>query len=347
MISRQNTQKIIVGNVQIGHQNKVIVQSMTNTKTSDVNATIQQIRKLVNAGAQLVRVAILDEIDANALKKIVEKAPCPIIADIHYNHKLAMLAIKNGAAKIRINPANINQKLLKEIVSCAKKYNTVIRIGINQGSKLNNKNFTTAKSMINCALKFIKLFESWHFYKIIVSLKSSDPLLTTNLYELASHKIKYPLHLGVTEAGTKENAIIKSSIGLAPLLSKGIGDTIRISISGDPIDEPRIARKILHSLHLCNDTIDIIACPTCGRLQWNMSDLLKQVENYTKNLKHSMSIAIMGCAVNGIGECEHADIGIYGNKEQLFLYKKRHLLKKIPIHKGFVEIKQLIHDFQA
>jgi (E)-4-hydroxy-3-methylbut-2-enyl-diphosphate synthase len=267
MFTRLQTHKVLVGDVQIGHQNKVVIQSMTNTKTSNVIPTINQIKELVKHGAQLVRVAVLDQSDALALKQITKLSPCPIIADIHYNYRLAIIAIQNGVAKIRINPANIDLDHLQEIVKTAKAHQVAIRIGINQGSKLNQRSFATPKAMINCALKFIKLFENWNFHAIIVSLKSSQPLLTNILYQQAAQKIKYPLHLGVTEAGTLTNATIKNTIGLVPLLQKGIGDTIRVSISDHPITEVVVAKKILSNLGLYKNIVNIIACPTCGRLQ--------------------------------------------------------------------------------
>jgi (E)-4-hydroxy-3-methylbut-2-enyl-diphosphate synthase len=267
MFNRLQTHKILIGNVQIGHQNKVVIQSMTNTKTSDVAKTINQIKRLIQCGAELVRVAILDQADVIALKEITKISPCPIIADIHYNYRFALMAIENGAAKIRINPVNIDTKYLKKIVDVAKEHCVAIRIGINQGSRLNKKKFNTPQAMINCAQRFIKLFETWNFFNIVVSLKSSDPSVVTNLYELAAQKIKYPLHLGVTETGTQTNAIIKSCIGLVPLLQKGIGDTIRISVTGDPVVEPIIAKKILNNIGLYQNTPNIVSCPTCGRLQ--------------------------------------------------------------------------------
>ncbi|MDR0739696.1 MAG: flavodoxin-dependent (E)-4-hydroxy-3-methylbut-2-enyl-diphosphate synthase [Mycoplasmataceae bacterium] len=340
MFTRKNTIKVLVGNIQIGQQNKIVIQSMTNIKTSNWKVVIRQINDLTTNGAELVRVSLLDKDDVMALKHIIQYAPCPIIADVHYNSNFAIAAIKSGAAKIRINPSNISHDRLKEIVDCAKKYNTAIRIGFNQGSKSNN--YKNPDDMVNSAIQLIKQFEKWHFYKIIVSLKSSDSSLVTRLYELAAHKIKYPLHIGVTEAGTHDTAIIKSVLGLSPLLNKGIGDTMRISITGNPLVEPVVTKKILHALNLYPNLPNVISCPTCGRLQWDLLSLTNQVEKYIATINKPITIAIMGCAVNGIGECEHADIGVYGSQNKLFVYAKGKHIKTIPIRNGFSEIKKLI-----
>ncbi len=320
MFIRTQTKKTKAGNVQIGHQNKVVIQSMTNTKTGDFTKTLQQIKQLHHLGCELVRISILDIEDLKVIKKLVDNAPCPLIADIHYNYLFAIKCLEQGIQKIRINPDNIGTKeQLKEIIKYAKKYKATIRIGINEGSI---KKKLTVKQIINNLKNHIKFFEQNKFYDIVVSLKSSDPYKTEQLYLLASKTINYPLHLGVTEAGPKEDAIIKSTIGLSNLIKKGIGDTIRISISGNPLNEPIICKKLLNNLGLNQQIVNIISCPTCGRLLFSFEKLLNLVNEFCNANPKKVNVAIMGCSVNGIEECKNADIGFYGLKNQCKLYFK-------------------------
>ncbi|MDR0985608.1 MAG: flavodoxin-dependent (E)-4-hydroxy-3-methylbut-2-enyl-diphosphate synthase [Mycoplasmataceae bacterium] len=345
MFLRTQTKKIMVGGVQIGHSNHVVIQSMTNTKTSNINQTLKQIKNLFSIGCELVRVAILDTNDSSALNKIIKLSPCPIIADIHYNYKFAIDAINAGVSGIRINPANIKLTDLKKVVESAKKNKIIIRIGVNQGSTLNNKEILSTKQLINLTQKYVSQFEKWGFYDIVISLKSSNPFTTQQLYLQAAKIFKYPLHVGVTEAGSKTDAVIKSTTALIPILQKGIGNTIRISITGNPLQEISICKKILKQVNLYKNVIEIISCPTCGRLSWSLENLLSQVEEYTKNIDKQLKIAIMGCSVNGIGECLHSDIGVYGTNDKLIVYLKG---KKYSITKhndGFKTIKSLINKF--
>jgi (E)-4-hydroxy-3-methylbut-2-enyl-diphosphate synthase len=267
MFTRKTTHPVQIGPLTIGHCDQVMIQSMTNTKTADVIKTIKQIKTLVSLGCKLVRVAIVDQKDIQGLKQIVQKKICPIVADIHYDYHLALAAIATGVAKIRINPNNITSTAkLKAIVLAAKKHHTAIRLGINQGSMIGGVK-TSLSAIVQYAINIIKQFERWGFKQIVVSLKTSDPLKTQQLYFLAAKKIKYPLHLGVTEAGNQNRAIIKSVIGLTPLIQAGIGDTIRISITNNPLSEPVVAKHLLGTLGLYQDYVNVISCPTCGRLQ--------------------------------------------------------------------------------
>lgn len=336
---RNKTKKIKIGNVFVGGQNKIVIQSMTNTKTSNVSATLKQIEQLVKNGCELVRVAILDDQDLKALKQICKKSKCPIIADIHFNYQYAIQAIKSGAKKIRINPGNIADKnQLKKIIAVAKQYNVAIRIGINSGSLPKNiKN--TPQNIVNCAIKWIKYFEQNNFYNIVISLKSSDPIQTKQLYKIAASKIKYPLHLGVTEAGGPLDSAIKSTIGLGELIQEGIGDTIRVSISGNPIIEPIIAKKILNVCGLKQNIPNVISCPTCGRCLYDFDYVLKHIQKLLDANPKDVNVAIMGCYVNGIGECKKADIGLYGvsSHKCMLVFKG----KKV----GIFSEKNLIEEF--
>lgn len=319
---RNKTNKVHVGNITIGGQNKVVIQSMTNTKTSNVSDTLSQIQQLVKNGCELVRVAIFDESDLKGLKEICSKVDCPIVADIHYNYLYAIKAIKLGAKKIRINPGNIsNKKQLIQIINIANEYKAAIRIGINTGSLQKNVK-PTVSNIIKCAKEWIKFFENNNFTNLVISLKSSNAFLTKDLYLKAASQIKYPLHLGVTEAGSIIDATMKSTIGLYSLLKQGIGDTIRISISGSPLDEPIVAKKLLSIAGIKQNLTNVVACPTCGRCQYNLVELLNKIETYVNTNPKELTIAIMGCSVNGIGECKHANIGVYGvAKNKVMLIK--------------------------
>lgn len=329
MLDRLNTKAIKVGNLQIGHQNKVIIQSMTNTKTKDVDATIKQIKELEAVGCEVIRVAVLDMDDAKAIGAIKKAINIPLVADIHFNPDFAIEAIKQGVDKIRLNPGNIeNEDKIKEIVTLAKERDIAIRIGINAGS-LNKKYEHSEEAMIESAKDHIRILEALDFHDICLSFKSSDPIETINAYKLAANTFPYPLHLGVTEAGGLIDSSIKSSLALGNLLLDGIGDTIRISISDDPVKEVIIAKKLLKACKLYRNIPTLISCPTCGRIQYDMLPIVKEMEAYLNTLDKDVTVAIMGCPVNGPQEASRADIGIAGGKDSAILFKKGKIIKTV------------------
>lgn len=330
MIKRNETRPIKVGSIQIGGQDKVIIQSMTNTKTKNVLETVKQIKRLEDAGCEVVRVAILEMEDAKAIKEIKKEISIPLVADIHFNPDFAIAAINNGADKIRLNPGNIeNEDKIKEIVNLCKERHVPIRIGINGGS-LNKKYKHSEEAMIESAKDHLRILEANDFHDVCLSFKSSDPIECINAYKLASEEFNYPLHLGVTEAGGLLDSAIKSSLSLGNLLLMGIGDTIRISISGDPIEEVRVAKKLLRSCKLKNDVANLISCPTCGRIQYDMLPIVKEMEAYLDTVNKPIDVAIMGCPVNGPQEASRADIGVAGGKDSAILFKKGQHIKTIP-----------------
>lgn len=330
MIKRNETRPIKVGNRQIGGQDKVIIQSMTNTKTKNVLDTVNQIKNIENAGCEIVRVAILEMEDAKAIKEIKKEISIPLVADIHFNPDFAIAAINNGADKIRLNPGNIeNEDKIKEIVDLCKERHVPIRIGINGGS-LNKKYKHSEEAMIASAKDHLRILEANDFHDICLSFKSSDPIECINAYKLASEEFNYPLHLGVTEAGGLLDSAIKSSLSLGNLLLMGIGDTIRISISGDPVEEVRVAKKLLRSCKLKNDVANLISCPTCGRIQYDMLPIVKEMESYLDTVNKPIDVAIMGCPVNGPLEASRADIGVAGGRDSAILFKKGQHIKTVP-----------------
>lgn len=347
MNKREETRLIKVNDVQIGHQNKVLIQSMTNTKTKNIEETVKQILDLEEKGCQLIRVAVLDEEDAKAISDIKKKINIPIVADIHFNYKLAIIAIEAGIDKVRLNPGNIGTKdEVSKVVQKCKEYQIPIRIGINSGSidkKLLNETLdVTPEIMVQSALEHIKILEGLDFYDIIVSLKASDVQLTIDAYRLASKTFNYPLHLGVTEAGTLVNSAIKSSIALGVLLEEGIGDTVRISITGDPVEEISVAKKLLSAFDLAIDTPNLVSCPTCGRLQYDMIPLANQIDEFLDEIKSDITVAVMGCAVNGPQEASRADIGVAGGHGEGLIFKKGKIHKKVKDTELFEELKKEI-----
>ena len=327
---RENTRQINVGGVLIGGQNKVVIQSMTNTKTKDVEATVKQILELEKYGCEIIRVAILEEKDALAIKEIKKHIHIPLVADIHFNGDFAIAAIKSGADKIRLNPGNLKDKeKIKEIVLLCKEKNIPIRIGINAGS-LDSKYKRCPESMILSAKDHLKILEELDFHNIVLSFKSSDPKECIEAYRLAQKEFDYPLHLGLTEAGGLLNSSIKSSLALGSLLLDGIGDTIRISISADPKEEIKVAKKLLKACNLINNVPNLISCPTCGRIQYDMLPIVKEIEDYLETINKNINVAIMGCPVNGPGEAKDADIGVAGGKDCAILFKKGQIIKTIP-----------------
>ena len=327
---REATRPINVGGVQIGGQNKVVIQSMTNTKTKDVQATVKQIKELEEAGCDIVRVAILELEDAKAIKEIKKEISIPIVSDIHFNPDFAIAAINSGTDKIRLNPGNIeNEEKIVEIVNLCKERHIPIRIGINGGS-LNKKYKHSEEAMIESAKDHLRILEANDFHDICLSFKSSDPIECINAYKLASKEFNYPLHLGVTEAGGLVDSAIKSSLALGNLLLDGIGDTIRISISDDPVKEIMVAKKLLRNCGLKKDVANLISCPTCGRIQYDMLPIVKEMEKYLENVHKDIDVAIMGCPVNGPLEAKRADIGVAGGKDCALLIKKGEIIRSIP-----------------
>ncbi len=333
-------------NIIFDKNKKILVQSMTNTKTKDINSTVNQIIKLKNAGCDLVRVAIFDDADADAIKEIVNLSPLPIIADIHFNYLYALKAIESGVFKIRLNPGNItDEKQIIEIINAAKKHDTFIRIGVNCGSlpeDIVKEYGISSKSMIMTLTRYLKIFEENNFKKIVISLKSSDPLLNLEVNRLASQQFNYPMHIGVTESGTLIDATIKSTIGLSPLINEGIGDTIRISISDDPVKEVEICIKMLNFLNKRKDRVEIISCPTCGRLDYDLFSVVNEIEEYCKDKHFNLKISILGCVVNGIGEAKHADIGIAGSKSSGILFENGKIIKTVKESELISELKKMI-----
>ena len=332
-IKRKKTRPVFVGGIQVGGDAPVVVQSMTCTDTRDVQATVGQIRAMEEAGCEIVRVAVPDMEAAAALANIRKQIRIPLIADIHFNHRLALQAMKNGVDGIRINPGNMGVEKVKTIIKAAKSRNVVIRIGINAGSLeqelLTKYGGPTPDALVESALKSIALFEAMDFRNIKLSLKSSNVATMIEAYRAIADKTDYPLHLGVTEAGTPVNAAIKSAMGIGMLLYEGIGDTIRVSVTGSPVLEMGIAYGILRALNIRKIGPDIISCPTCGRCEIDLFKLSEEVEAKLAGLKTYLKIALMGCVVNGPGEAAEADIGIAGGRGSGLLFKKGQVLRKI------------------
>lgn len=326
-MQRKTTVPINIGPITIGNNAPIAIQSMTNTKTKDVRATVEQIRNLEKAGCEIIRVAVFDLDDALAIKEIKKQIQIPLVADIHFDYRLALAAIESGIDKLRINPGNIGSiDRIKMVVSACEEKSIPIRIGINAGSLekdiLKSFSHPSSDAMIASAKRHVKILEDLGFYNIVLSLKSSDVFTTIEAYQKASELFQYPLHLGITEAGTKFSGTIKSSIGLGILLNQGIGDTIRVSLSSDSIDEIKVAKEILASFHLYKKPT-LISCPSCGRIQYDMFPIINEMEEYLDSLGNvAIKVAIMGCAVNGPGEASEADIGIAGGANGALLIKK-------------------------
>lgn len=334
MINRRKSKQISIGNVKIGGSAPISVQSMCNTDTRDIKATLKQIDELTEAGCELVRLAVLNKEAATAIKDIVKLSKIPVIADIHFNHKLAIECINNGIQALRLNPGNIGKlENIKQVVNLAKQQQIPIRIGINSGSlekEFEAEDITLPEKMVKSALKHIKILEDLDFGMIKVSLKSSDVLTTIEAYKLIAEKIDYPLHLGVTEAGTLKAGLVKSSVGLGSLLSLGIGDTIRISLTENPVEEIWAGFEILKSLNLRQKGVNFVSCPTCGRCQIDLIGLAKKVEAKFKDLDKPITIATMGCPVNGPGEAKHADFGVAGAIKEGYIFQKGEIVARVP-----------------
>lgn len=334
-MNRKMTRTVHVGNVAIGGDAPVAVQSMNTTDTRDVEATVEQIIRLADAGCEITRVAVPDREAALALCEITKRSPIPVVADIHFDYRLALLSIENGAAKIRINPGNLgDESRIIQVADAAKARLIPIRVGVNSGSIshtiLAKYGGVNRDSMTQSALQAIESLEKAHFYDMVVSIKSSDPLLTIESYRLLSEKTPYPLHVGVTEAGTIKEGIIRSAVGIGALLSEGIGDTIRVSLTSDPVDEVRAAFSILKALSLRRHGVQLISCPTCGRTQVPLISLAEQIEKEVADMPYDLKVAVMGCVVNGPGEAQESDIGIAGGVNEFLLFKKGKAVRKIP-----------------
>lgn len=348
-MSRKLTKSVKVANIYIGGNNKIAIQSMSNTRTKDIEATVKQIHLLEDVGCEIIRVAVLDNDDALAIKDIKAKINIPIVADIHFDYKLALTAIESGVDKLRINPGNIGSiDRVEKVVNKCKENKIPIRIGVNLGSLDRSiyKEFgRTAKGLVASAEKHVKILEDLNFHDIVLSLKASDINTTVEAYRFASERFDYPLHIGITEAGTEFTGTIKSSIGLGILLNEGIGDTLRVSLATDPITEIKVAKEILANFNLYKKP-QIIACPTCGRTQYNMFNIVNEIEEYLETIKDSdIKVAIMGCAVNGPGEAKDADIGIAGGINEALLFKKGKVIKKVKQDKIVEVLKEEIDNF--
>lgn len=331
---RKLTNVVKVGNCFIGGNYPILIQSMCNIKTSKVNEVVSQIKRLEKAGCNIIRVSVLDEADAYAISKIVKDINIPLVADIHFDYKLALIAIDQGISKLRINPGNIGSiDNIKKVVAKCKEKDIPIRIGVNSGScekdLLQKFGGPTAECLVESALRHVKILEDLDFYNIVISVKASNVNKTIEAYKILSEKVNYPLHVGVTEAGTSFSGTIKSSVGIGTLLANGIGDTIRVSLTDDPVKEIYVAKEILSSLGLYKK-IELISCPTCGRTQYDMIPLVKKVEAYINTLPNvDLKVAIMGCVVNGPGEASEADIGIAGGNGKAALFKYGKVIKTI------------------
>lgn len=329
------TKEVYIGNRVIGGKNPILIQSMTNTKTEDVEATVSQIQKLTKAGCEIIRCAVPTMEAAQALGEIKKQISIPLVADIHFDYKLAIAAMEHGADKIRINPGNIGSvERVKAVVDVAKERQIPIRVGVNSGSLekelVEKYHGVTAEGIVESALDKVKLIEDMGYDNLVVSIKSSDVLMCVKAHELIADKISHPLHVGITEAGTLISGNIKSSIGLGLILSQGIGDTIRVSLTGDPIEEIKSAKLILRTLGLRKGGIEVVSCPTCGRTQIDLIGLANQVETMAAEYPLDIKLAVMGCVVNGPGEAKEADLGVAGGIKEGLIIKKGEIYKKVP-----------------
>ena len=340
--------KLKIGNVEIGNGSRVSIQSMTNTKTDDTKSTLKQIESLAKSGCEIIRVAVLNKNCAHALGEIVKYSPIPVVADIHFDYRLALIAMEGGINALRLNPGNIgNIEHTQKVVNMAKKTQTPIRIGVNAGSLekdlYENNTLSLEDKMIISAQRHIKILEDMDFRLIKVSLKSSDVMTTIKAYRKMYEITPYPLHIGLTESGTLESGLIKSSVAIGTLLSEGIGDTIRVSLTENPVEEIKTAKNILNALGLRKEGVNFVSCPTCGRTQIDLIKLAKEVEKTFLNLNKPITIATMGCPVNGPKEASNADYGIAGAIGEGYIFKKGVMVKKVPQDKLIEELKSLIY----
>lgn len=331
---RKMTKELQVGNLKIGGGNPIVIQSMCNTDTRDVAATVKQILQLEEDGCELVRIAILDMEAANVVQEIKKQIHIPLVADIHFDYKLALRVMELGIDKVRINPGNIGEESrIRQVVEKAKEKSIPIRIGVNSGSLekdlVQKYGGVTPQGLVESALRHVQILEKYEFYDIIVSIKASDVLFSLEAYRLLSEAINYPIHVGITEAGTVYGGTVKSAVGIGAILAAGIGDTIRVSLTGDPVEEIRAAKEILKSLGLRKFGIELISCPTCGRTQIDLITIANEVERRCQGIDKNIKVAVMGCVVNGPGEAREADVGIAGGKGEGLLFKKGEIIKKV------------------
>ena len=352
MIKRRKTREVKIGDLIIGGEHAITVQSMTTTKTDDINGTLKEVERLEEAGCHIIRITVPNKQAAKALYEIKKRMKVPLVADIHFDYRMALEAVDAGADKIRINPGNIGGKArVKEVLEKVKSANLPIRIGVNAGSLekdlIEKYGFPTAEAMVESAKRHIDICKEHNFEDIIVSLKASDVNLMIGAYSLFSQKYDYPLHLGVTEAGPTKSGTVKSSVGIGNLLANGIGDTIRVSLTDDPVEEVHVGFEILKSLGLASKGVTIVSCPTCGRLEVDLFKIAGEVEEELKDIKTPMTLALMGCAVNGPGEATHTDLGIAFGKGAGHLYYKGEKRGRVKESKAIDELKDMISEFEA
>ncbi|HEY6952680.1 MAG TPA: flavodoxin-dependent (E)-4-hydroxy-3-methylbut-2-enyl-diphosphate synthase [Bacteroidota bacterium] len=348
---RRKTRQVIVGGIKIGGDAPISVQTMTKTKTDDIAGTVGQIKAAAEAGCDIVRVTVNDKEAADAMKEIVRQAPVPIVADIHFNHVFALKAIEAGVAKVRLNPGNIGSKdRIRQVLTAAKERGIPIRIGVNSGSLeediLQKHGYPTAEALFESAMRHVGICDEFNFKDIVISVKSTDVKLMIEAYRLVAQRTDIPLHLGVTEAGTTRVGTIKSSVGIGTLLSEGIGDTIRVSLTDDPVKEVEVGKEILRSLSLASRNVELIACPTCGRLEVDLFGIMAQLEDKLAKVKKPVTIAVLGCVVNGPGEASAADIGIAAGKGVGILYRKGEMIKRVKEDEIVKTILEEVEKFQ-
>ena len=351
-MERMKTRQVKIGNVTIGGDAPIAIQSMTNTKTEDVAATVAQIKELTAAGCEIIRCAVPTMEAAKALAEIKKKIEIPLVADIHFDYRLAIAAMENGADKIRINPGNIgSMDRVREVAEAAKKYGVPIRVGVNSGSLERNLvekyGGVTAEGLVESALDKVAMLEQFDFHNIVISIKSSDVLMCVKAHELIAQKTEYPLHVGITEAGTIRSGNIKSSIGLGMILSQGIGDTIRVSLTAAPVEEIVTAKLVLRTLGLRKGGIEVVSCPTCGRTKIDLIGLAEQVEAMVAGYDLPIKVAVMGCAVNGPGEAKEADLGIAGGNGEGLVFRKGEIVRKVPEDALLFALKEEIERYEA
>jgi (E)-4-hydroxy-3-methylbut-2-enyl-diphosphate synthase len=348
---RRKTRQVNIGGILVGGNAPISVQTMTKTKTSDVEATVAQIKQAADEGCDIVRVTVNDKEAADAIGEIVKRSPIPVVADIHFNHVFALKAVEAGVAKVRINPGNIgSRERIRQVLEAAKAKGIPIRIGVNSGSLeediLEKHGYPTAEALFESAMRHVDICESFGFRDIIISVKSTDVRLMIEAYRLVAQRTDIPLHLGVTEAGPTRVGTIKSAVGIGTLLAEGIGDTIRVSLTDDPVKEVEVGKEILRSLSLASRNIELIACPTCGRLEVDLFGIMKQLEEKLEGIKKPVKIAVLGCVVNGPGEASEADIGIAAGKGVAILYRKGEVVKRIKEEEIVPTILEEVEKFQ-